>query len=207
MTNSKKEKSDPVPEYRLVLENPHTNINFFKRLLAFLFGFGGLAAYFQVVLDAIKEEYILDLSVEIHLIAVPTGAALILYSLFRNRVYKECFVELHKDRIKARLRMDAHSSNSDYDSCSSYLVYGRLPEIYSTLKNLLNPKYFEFDFAYKNLKSIEVQVTQVRLHGQYGLTQEIPLGNLDYTTLREAKVRFQDAARIVSQNAPKETSS
>lgn len=169
---------------KIVLKNPRSAFNLFKRILAFLVGSLIIYTLTMACIQSPNECLITEIRDFVFLAVF--GFGFVFYAIFRNKIHKECFIEFGKDRIVARIPAPVSSYQQDRTF---------------VLQLMFSPEYIEFSYKYSDIKEIKIELTKIIIYRKNGPSQEIDLSNFDYEKLKAIKTKFQDIQNTMLSNS------
>ncbi len=166
----------------IILVNPNSLFNQLKRWLAFAFGAFMAFILFKAVeqTGGITEDNLFTFIVGSFLSCI-----FLVYAIFRNKIYKKCFVKFDDEKISMRL--------PDEKPPEFYLQY-------SMFSKIINPTFIESQFLYKEIERIEIKTNRIILTLRSGIDHELNFSGLDYKELRQIKEQFTELKDIASIN-------
>lgn len=174
-------RAETSKEDRIVLKNPRSKFNLFKRILAFLTG--SLIIYVFTMAYIQSPDKSLSSNIQNFIFMAVFGFGFIYYAFLYNKIHKECFIEFHQDKIVARIPAPLEN----YAQNRALL-----------LELMLSPEFIEFSYKYTDIKEIEIDLTKIIIHRKNGLSREIDLSRFDYNKLKAIKNKFGEIQNRIS---------
>ena len=159
---------------KVIIKNPNTLFNNFKRTISFIVG----SSLLFILYKAFEQDLNIDSFGKLSTIIIALGLSgvFIYYSIFRPSIHKLCFIQFDNDKLFGRI--PAPMDSYDYDRTLM-------------LRLMVAPQFEEFEFKYSEIDDIIIEMNKIIILAQGKGEQKIYLSNLDYMKLKEIKNRFE----------------